>query len=117
MYIRLASLLVLAAVAAGSAFAQAPQKKVSASEALSAAVSKPQPVYPPVARHLKLEGSVEIEAVVTEDGAVEKVNIVTGNPVLTKSAVEALKKWKFKPFMVDGKPVRAVAPVSFAFKL
>jgi len=92
-------------------------KKVSRADALQAITSKVQPEYPPVARQLKLQGVVELEAVVAEDGTVTKVNIVSGNPVLTKPASEALKKWKFKPFLEDGKPVSVVAPISLTFKL
>ena len=93
------------------------EKKVSHAEALQAATTKVQPDYPLMAKQLKIEGAVELEAVVTDSGAVEKVNIKSGNPVLTRPAVEALKRWKFKPFTVDGKAVSALAEVTFNFKL
>jgi protein TonB len=70
-----------------------------------------------MARQLKIEGTVELEAVITDDGAVEKVNIKSGNPMLTKPAAEALKKWKFRPFTADGKPVPVLAEMSFTFKI
>jgi TonB family protein len=66
---------------------------------------------------LKIQGVVELEAVVTDAGSVEEVNIMSGNPVLTKSAAEALKKWKFTPSQQDGKAVKAVAQVAISFKL
>jgi protein TonB len=97
--------------------AQDAPKKVSRSEALTAAVTKVQPDYPPAARQLKIEGAVELEAVVSEGGTVEKVNILSGNPVLTRPAVEAVKRWKFTPFTADGKAVKALAPVLFTFKM
>ena len=50
-----------------------------------------------------------------EDGTVEEVRIVTGNLVLTKSAVEAVKRWRFKPFEADGKPSKAFVSLSFEF--
>ena len=53
----------------------------------------------------------------TESGAVEKVNIVSGNPVLTRPASDAVKKWKFAPFTTDGKAVKALVPVSLTFKM
>src|ERR1051325_6268088 len=87
-------------------------RRVSRAEALDAAVSRPQPEYPAIAKQLHIEGSVDLEAAVTETGAVEKVTIVTGNPFLTNPAAEAVKRWKFKPFLADGKPVKAIAPVS-----
>jgi protein TonB len=98
-------------------WAQDAPKKVTKAEALSAATSKAPPDYPPVARQLKIEGVVELEALVSESGAVESVKIVSGNPVLTKPASEAIKKWKFTPFTADGKPTKALAPVSITFKL
>jgi protein TonB len=94
-----------------------PPKKVPQAEALAAVVTKVAPDYPVIARQLKIQGIVELEAIVTETGVVEKVNIISGNPVLTKPAAEALKKWKFNPFQTDGKPVRAVAQVGLSFKL
>jgi TonB family protein len=110
-------ILALAMVSTFSLLAQDVQKKASHAEAESAVMSKVPPEYPAVARQLKIQGVVELEAVVTGSGEVEKVNIVSGNPVLTKPAVEALKKWKFKPFTVDGKVVTAQVPVSISFKL
>ena len=109
-----ATFLLLIACSA-VAYCQEPAKKLTRSEAMSAAVNKVEPEFPLIARQLKIEGSVELEAVVTEGGAVDKVNIVSGNPVLTKPAVDALKKWKFSPVQVDGKPARVLAPVMFTF--
>jgi protein TonB len=55
--------------------------------------------------------------VIDEDGNVAKAEVVSGNPVLTKPALAALKKWKFKPFQADGKPVKAEATLAVMFKL
>ena len=101
---------------AGAVWAQEP-KKVSKVEGLNNATTKVQPEYPSMARQLKIEGAVELEAVVSEAGAVEKVNIVSGNPMLTRPAADAVKKWKFAPFTADGKAVKALVPVSMNFKL
>ena len=81
-----------------------------------AVVSRVEPEYPAFARQLKIAGEVNLEAVLKEDGTVEKVNVVDGNPVLTKAGAEALMKWKFKPVTADGKPVKALAPVTMSFK-
>jgi len=48
---------------------------------------------------------------------VEKVNIVSGNPVLTRPASEAVKKGKYTPFTADGKGVKALVPVTLSFKM
>jgi periplasmic protein TonB len=96
--------------------AQSTPKKVSRAEAMSAIASKIQPGYPVIAMQLKIEGSVDLEAVVGETGAVEDVVIDSGNPILTKPAAEALKKWKFTPFLEAGKPVKVLAPITIIFK-
>jgi protein TonB len=106
----------LFALAVASMFAQKEAKKLSRSEALSAAVTKVQPEYPSVARQLKLSGEVELEVTITEEGVPENVRIVSGNPVLTRPCVEALKRWRFKPFSDDGKAVKAIADLSFTFQ-
>jgi protein TonB len=102
---------VLAAAAAG----QATPKKISHAEAMGAVVTKIQPEYPALARQLKLSGSVELDILIGESGSVESVTPISGNPVLTKPAAEALKKWKFKPFLQDGSPVKAEAAVKINF--
>jgi protein TonB len=101
----------------GVACAQDAPKKVTKSEGLSAVTNKVAPDYPPIAKQLKIEGAVELEAVVSETGAVEKVNIISGNPVLTRPAADAIKKWKFTPFTSDGKAVKALVPVGLSFKM
>jgi protein TonB len=111
------NLIAVTALFGAVASAQDAPKKITKSEALSALATKVQPVYPSVARQLKIQGTVELEAEVAENGTVSKVNIVSGNPVLTNSAAMAVKGWKFKPFIEDGKPIRVLAPISMEFKL
>jgi protein TonB len=109
-------LTIVAMLAAGSVFGQEAVKKVSRTEAMQAATTKVQPVYPAIAKQLKVEGVAELEALIDESGKVEKVTIVSGNPMLTRPSAEALKQWKFTPFTEEGKPVKALAPINFIFK-
>jgi len=110
-------LVLLCILGCNAGFAQGDIRKLTKSEALNAAITKNQPAYPAVARQMRVEGVVELEAVVSEDGKVEKVNILSGNAMLTHPAADALKTWKFKAFVEDGKPVKVLAPVSFTFKV
>jgi TonB family protein len=104
------------AISAGMATA-ADEVHVSQTEAMHAATSKFEPEYPAIAKQLHLEGSVQVEAHINETGAVESVKPLTGNAVLMNAAVAAVKRWKFAPFTADGKPVRAVADMSFKFSM
>jgi periplasmic protein TonB len=91
-------------------------KKVTRAEGMNAVVERVQPEYPTIAKQLKIAGPVELEALVSESGSVENVKIVSGNAALTKAAGDALKKWKYAPFLADGKPVKVLVPVEFSFK-
>jgi protein TonB len=97
--------------------AMAQELHVSQSEAVKAAKEKPQPDYPAMAKQLHLEGNVQVQAHISESGAVEEVKPVTGNAVLANAAMSALRKWKFTPFTADGKPTKAVADMNFSFKM
>ena len=109
--------VAMAGLFLSAGFAQDAPKKVSKSEGLNALTTKAAPEYPAIAKQLKIEGAVELELLVTEAGTVEKVNIVSGNPVLTRPASDAVKKWKYAPFTADGKAVKVLVPVSLSFKM
>ena len=108
---------LLLGLAAGALLAADPALKVSEADARKAATTKPPPEYPRAAAQLRIAGRVELEAIVAEDGSVEDVRPVRGNPLLTQAGVTALKKWRFTPFQEDGKAARALISISFEFKL
>ena len=97
--------------------AQDEPMKVTRSEAMSAATAKPSPAYPVIAKQLRVEGEVTVQVVIGEEGKVEVSTPVSGNPMLTKAAVETLKDWRFKPFQNGGKAVKAQTVLSFTFKM
>lgn len=74
--------------------------------------------FPLAARDEVLQGQVLIRMSVAETGDVTNVEVVSGHPILAQSAMAAAKKWKFKPFIRNGKavPVNTVVPFDFAFK-
>jgi TonB family protein len=81
------------------------------------ATSQPKPVYPPAAKTLRSSGIVKVEVTVNEKGDVAEVQKTSGPSMLQGAAKDAIKKWKFKPFVRDGQPVRATGFVSFNFAL
>ncbi len=80
-------------------------------------VRRVQPVYPAQALTLRLEGAVMLEATVAENGTVREIRVVDGSPVLAPSAVDAVKRWRYKPFELDGKPVAYAIQITIDFKL
>jgi protein TonB len=107
--------LWLPVLAAGCLFAADPSLRVSEADAKKAAIERPAPEYPLAARQLKVVGKVNLEVLVGVDGTVTDVRILSGSPILTRPAAQALKKWRFRPFLSDGKPSAALVAMSFEF--
>src|SRR5271165_6924391 len=76
---------------------------------------KVKPDYPAAALPDKLQGQVVVRIVVDEDGDVESTQVISGNPVLAQAAVDALKQWKFQPFIRNGQAVKAAIKEQFDF--
>jgi TonB family protein len=62
-----------------------------------------QPEYPPLAKAARIQGIVHASIVIDETGSVKDVKLISGHPMLAPAALEAIRKWKYKPFQVDGK--------------
>lgn len=75
------------------------------------------PVYPQQAKVLRMEGKVVLDAMVMEDGSLRDVKVVQGPPVFTVSALDAVKQWRYKPFVLDGKAVKSPMRIMVDFKL
>ncbi len=76
-----------------------------------------QPVYPLKARKLHVEGDVELRVVVGVDGTVRSVGLVSGPSLLVMAAIDAAREFRYRPALLDGKPIETVQTVEMAFKL
>ena len=76
-----------------------------------------QPQYPPLAKKAKIEGVVIVEAVVTADGSVDKVKVISGPQQLVDAAVEAIKQWKYEPTFLNGQAVPVILTARINFSL
>lgn len=111
----LRKIFCLIAVFGPLALADGPRQLPQA-EAMALVVTKVAPEYPELAKQLKLAGTVEVEATIGENGLVESVKPLNGNPVLTRTAADALRKWKFKPLVQDGSAVKFQTTWKFTFE-
>lgn len=84
---------------------------------VSYATNRTNPIYPAVARTMRTSGVVRVEVMVNELGEVEEVQRTSGPSLLQDAAKDAVMKWRFKPFVRDGQPVRVTGFVSFNFSL
>ena len=80
-------------------------------------VKKTQPTYPPSAMQLHIEGAVELLATISKAGDISAVKILSGDPHLARAAVDAVKQWKYKPYLLNGEPVEIQTQITMNFKL
>jgi protein TonB len=78
---------------------------------------KVQPVYPRTALSMRIEGSVELMATISKTGDITHVKVLSGDSQLTKAATDAVKQWKYKPYLLNGEPVEIQTQVTINFKL
>jgi TonB family protein len=81
------------------------------------ATKKVAPVYPQMAKSMRVGGVVRVDLVVDEQGSVLSAQAVQGPEMLKRAAMDAVKQWKFRPVMVDGQPTRASGFINFNFSL
>lgn len=76
-----------------------------------------QPVYPQQARQLRLQGAVQLEANIGKDGSIAKVKQISGDAVLGRAALDAVRQWKYKPYYLNSEPVEIQTQITVNFKL
>lgn len=75
------------------------------------------PVYPVLAQQARIQGLVVLDADISKDGTVEALRAVSGHPLLVPAALNAVKQWRYKPYLVNGKPVAARTQITVNFAL
>ena len=80
-------------------------------------VKKVAPVYPPLARQARIQGTVILKVVIDKSGNVFEVQLVNGHPMLSPAAMGAVRQWKYQPYLVNGEPVDVETNVQVIFKL
>jgi protein TonB len=91
--------------------------KVASAEATNFVVQKAPVKYPDAARDAGTEGAVVLGVIVGDSGEVKEVTVISGNPALALAAAEAMKQWKYKPYVVDGLPAEMETEVTFNFRI
>jgi TonB family protein len=96
----------------------APQTlKVSQGVAQGLLMKRVQPVYPLRAQQARIQGAVELSATIGKDGSISNLKVMSGDPILTQAAVEAVKQWKYRPYLLDGQPVEIQTQITVNFRL
>jgi TonB family protein len=99
-----------------AASAEKPQAQVAPEVMAKLITHRVEPTYPPEARAEKLEGTIAIDIVVGRDGSVVSMHALNGPDVLARSAMNALRWWKFEPYRINGEPAIVETTVAVEFK-
>jgi protein TonB len=95
-----------------------PQRvRVSSGVSTGMLVRKVPPTYPPLARQARIQGTVILQATISKEGAIENLQLISGHPMLAPAAIEAVKQWKYKPYLLNGEPVEVERQVQVNFTL
>jgi periplasmic protein TonB len=80
-------------------------------------VRQVQPIYPQIAKTAHVQGTVILHAVIAKDGSVSELQYISGPPLLMKSAMDAVREWKYQPTLLNGEPVEVDTTISVIFTL
>lgn len=91
--------------------------ELSASEAVANLISKVTPKYPAEAKKARVEGTVELKAIIGEDGHMQNLQAISGPPELIQPAMEAVQQWVYRPYLLNGKPTKVETLISVIYTL
>jgi TonB family protein len=76
-----------------------------------------QPVYPPEAKAAKEEGAVVLHAIISKDGTMKSLAVISGSPLLQTAALDAVKQWVYRPYLLNGEPTEVDTTITVNFSL
>jgi len=96
-----------------------PPKRRSVSEPIQMAmlIHRVQPVYPPLALQLHREGRVELHAIIATDGNIQSLQVISGEPLFIKSALDAVGEWRYLPTILNGQPIEVDTHITVIYTL
>jgi len=80
-------------------------------------IRRVEPQYPVIAKHIHLEGTVILNAVISRDGNIERVDVASGPGLLAVAARDAVRQWKYRPYFLNGEPVEVETQITVNFTL
>jgi protein TonB len=80
-------------------------------------IHRVDPPYPVLARQARIQGDVVLKAVISTSGQIQDLQLVSGHPMLVPSAIEAVKQWRYKPYLLNGQPVEVETTITVIFQL
>ncbi|MGH6630412.1 MAG: energy transducer TonB, partial [Burkholderiales bacterium] len=81
------------------------------------AICQPAPEYPPLAKMARIQGVVRLDAVISVDGTIQNLKLISGHPLLVRAALEAVARWRYQPTLLNGEPVEVLTEIDVNFHL
>jgi protein TonB len=78
---------------------------------------KTMPQYPAIAKAARIQGTVVLQATISKTGTIENLHVVSGPPMLQQAAMDAVRSWRYKPYLLNGDPVEVETQVNVVFNL
>jgi protein TonB len=95
-----------------------PQRvRVSSGVSQGLLIKKVRPAYPEQARWSRIQGQVVLQAEIDKNGDVKNLTLISGHSMLVPAAIEAVKQWKYKPYLLQGQPVAVETQILVNFTL
>jgi len=96
----------------------APQRvRISQGVTRGLLIHRLEPSYPALARAARVQGDVVLTAVISVNGEIENLQLVSGHPMLVPAAISAVKQWRYKPYLLNGQPVEVETTITVIFSL
>jgi protein TonB len=110
---------ILGGIGAGPVVKSAPPKKLSISSGVMAGnlLEKTVPQYPAIAKAARIQGTVVLQATISKTGTIQNLRVVSGPPMLQQAALDAVRSWRYKPYLLNGDPVEVETTVNVVFNL
>jgi periplasmic protein TonB len=80
-------------------------------------IRRVEPVYPPLGIQLRREGRVELHAIISTDGSIQSLEVITGDPLFVQSALSAVREWRYRPTVLDGQPIEVDTHITVVYTL
>jgi protein TonB len=91
-----------------------PVKRSHLDEALL--INKVEPIYPKIAIAAGIRGEVRLHAIIAKDGTIQSISVVSGHPLLVKAAEDAVRQWRYRPYVLNKEPVEVETFITVNFK-
>jgi protein TonB len=80
-------------------------------------IRRVQPVYPSLARGARIQGPVVLAAVISKAGTIDNLRVLSGHPMLVAAAIDAVKEWRYRPYILNNEPIEVETQITVNFYL